>query len=342
MAPSFDPSAAAAPGSGAFGLTDGPGEARVHILPIPFDATCSFRRGAAGGPEAIRTASAQVELHDLVVGRPYEAGIWMAPSPAEVEAWNAEARALADPILAAGGPGADTELLGNAARVDAIQQELEAWLFERASLALEGGKLLAVVGGDHSVPLGAIRAHAERHRDLAVLHFDAHADLRPGYEGFSHSHASILHHVARLDPVSSILQVGVRDLCEEERAAIDGGRIRAVFGTDWAAARLEGRNLRALIRRELEPLPRDVYVTFDIDGLDPSLCPNTGTPVPGGLSFDEASAWLEELVRSGRRIVGFDLCEVAPAPGGEAGKGWDEIVGSRLLYRLIGFALGSR
>lgn len=169
--------------------------------------------------------------------------------------------------------------------------------------------------------------------------------MRPAYEGFTWSHASILRNVAeRIDGVARILQVGLRDYSEEELEYIHAsrGRIQALFDLEWADAKHAGHNLRALVRRTLSVLPAEVYVTFDIDGLDPALCPNTGTPVPGGLSWHEATLWLDELVRSGRRIVGFDLNEVAPAADSSAGAGWDENVGARLLYRLIGLALKSQ
>ncbi len=340
----FDPSAAARPGSGLFGLDGGPEAARVHVLPVPFDATTSFRKGAARGPAAILAASHQVDLFDLTTGRPYEAGIWMAPIPAEVLAWNDQATALAQPVIDAGGLENDPGLAKEVARVDALQQELDAWVYARTAASLDAGKWCALVGGDHSVPFGALKAHVERHPGMGVLHVDAHADLRVAYEGFPRSHASILSNVVGElvgdGRIAQVLQVGLRDLSQEERAAIDGERVRAMFDRDWADARLRGADLRALVRRELAGLPREVYVTFDVDGLDPTLCPSTGTPVPGGLLWHEAMLWLEELVATGRRIVGCDLCEVAPGEG-EPGEGWDEIVGARLLYRLIGFGLRS-
>jgi agmatinase len=341
----FDPNAAAVPESGIFGLPEDPQGARVHVLGVPFDATTSFRKGTANGPEAIRAASHQVDLFDPLNGRPYEAGIWMAPSAPEVVAWNEAASRAADPVIAAGGVGSDPRLRQAAERVDAIQVELNRWVEQRANAILDQGKLCALVGGDHSTPFGAIQAHATRWPGLGVLHVDAHADLRPAYEGFTWSHASILRNVAeRIDGVARIVQVGVRDFSEEERDTIEAsrGRIRTLFDLEWADARHSGHNLKALVRRTLVPLPETVYVTFDVDGLEPALCPHTGTPVPGGLDWNEAMLWLDELVRSGRRVVGFDLNEVAPAPGSTDGAGWDENVGARLLYRLIGFALRSQ
>ena len=344
MSQVFDPAAAARPDSGLFGLDASPEAAHVHVLGVPFDATTSFRKGTARGPDAILLASHQVDLFDALTGRPYAAGLWMAPLDPRVAAWNVEASAAAQPVIDAGGVAADAALAAEARRVDAIQEQLNAWVEARTAEALDRNKLAVLVGGDHSVPFGAIAAHATRHPGMGLLHIDAHADLRVAYEGFTWSHASILHNVvSRLDAVARILQVGLRDLSEEERDAIDGsdGRIEAVYGHEWAAARMRGEDLRRVVRRALAGLPREVYVTFDIDGLDPALCPNTGTPVPGGLGWDEAMLWLEELVASGRRIVGCDLNEVAPTPGGVPGTGWDEIVGARLLYRMIGFALVS-
>jgi agmatinase len=343
--PVFDPNAAAAPGSGIFGLPEDPGGARVHVLGVPFDATTSFRKGTARGPAAILAASRQVDLFDALNGRPYEAGIWMAPLAPEVARWNEEASRAAEPVIAAGGVGADGKLRKAAERVDALQEELNRWVEARTNEILDRGKLCALVGGDHSVPFGAIQAHATRFPGLGILHVDAHADLRPAYEGFTWSHASILRNVVeRVPGVARVVQVGIRDFSEEELEFVagSGGRIHTLYDVDWADAKHSGHNLRALVRRTLAALPEQVYVTFDVDGLEPALCPSTGTPVPGGFSWNEANLWLEELVRSGRRVVGFDLNEVAPAAGVEDGSGWDENVGARLLYRLIGFALRSQ
>jgi agmatinase len=348
MQPPFDPGAAALPGSGIFGLPHGP-EAGVSILGVPFQATTSYRRGTAHGPEAVLAASRQVELDDLRFGRPYEAGLHMLPIAPEILAWDEEASAAADPIIAAGGAlGGDTELARGLGRVNAIGAELNAYVERHTHSVLEAGRLPVVLGGDHSVPFGALAACAECHPGLGVLHFDAHADLRRAYEGFTWSHASILFNVLEhLEGVQRVVQVGVRDLCAEEHARIaeSEGRVHTLFDPDWARARFAGEDLPALVRATIEKLPEEVYVTFDVDGLDPSLCPGTGTPVPGGLGWHEAMLWLEELAASGRRVVGLDLCEVSPGPdsaGDSPGHSWDAVVGARLLYRLIGAALVSR
>jgi agmatinase len=347
----FDPSAAAPADSGLFGLPHGPDEAAVHVLPAPFDATASYRKGAWKGPAAILRASRQVDLFDLEHGRPYEAGIWMAPDEgAAIEELNRRASALADAVIAVGGEvGHDARLSADLAQVNALGARVNELVRERTHAVLERGALPALVGGDHSTPFGAVQAAAERHPGLGVLHFDAHADLREAYEGFDWSHASIMDNVARrLEGVSAIVQVGVRDLSEEERASIDGsrGRLRTLYDRDWQRAKLAGGDLRELVRAHLAHLPREVWISFDVDGLDPTLCPHTGTPVPGGLLWGETMLWLDELAASGRRVVGLDLNEVNPGPEWDAATArddaWDAIVGARLLYRLIATGLATR
>jgi len=155
------------------------------------------------------------------------------------------------------------------------------------------------------------------------------------------SHASIMRAVLRrLANVERIVQVGIRDLSEEERDVITGsqGRIVTFFDPDVARRTFEGEPFAKILRAAIQKLPKHVYLSFDIDGLDPTLCPHTGTPVPGGLSFPEVSALIAGVVASGRRIVGFDLDEVAPGPDGDE---WDGNVGARLLYKMIGWMLKS-
>jgi agmatinase len=337
----FDPAAAAQPGSGVFGLPHSEGEAGVVLVPVPFEATTSYGGGAARGPEAILEASRQVDLFDVETGRPYEAGIHMLPWPREIAELDRTARAEAARVIEAGGvaPGRD-DLARAAAAVDRASERVDAWVEGECARLLAAGKKVGVVGGDHSVSLGAIAAHARAYPGMGVLHVDAHADLRVAYEGFTYSHASILYNVAeRVAGVSRIVQVGLRDLSEEERdyAARSGGRVVQHHDLVLAQARLEGETWAAQLRRILDPLPHDVYVTFDVDGLDPTLCPHTGTPVPGGLSWHEATALLAAIGRSGRRVVGFDLVEVAPGEDDE----WDGNVGARLLYKLVGWMVAS-
>ena len=339
----FNPNGASTPGSGVYGLLTPVDEAAVILVPVPFDATTSYRRGTAGGPAAILEASRQVDLFDLQTGRPYEAGIAMLPEDPQFHVWNEAARAAADPVIAEGGVWPDQpELAACAEEVDRIGAAVNERVYQTVKAWLDRGRLVGLVGGDHSTPFGAIQAASERWPGLGVLHIDAHADLRVAYEGFTWSHASILHNVlARLPGVGALVQVGIRDLCEEEYLAIEAGqgRVWTHFDLRLAEARAGGQTWAAQVAEILRPLPDQVYITFDIDGLDPVLCPHTGTPVPGGLSFSDAVTLIQAVVQSGRRIVGFDLNEVAPGPDGDE---WDANVGARMLYKLIGFALMSQ
>lgn len=335
----FDANAASPADSGLFGLPHGSAEAHVHVLGVPFEATTSYRAGTCHAPEAILAASRQVDLFDLHFGKPYERGIWMAPLAARVTDWNLEARELAAPIIERGGATASDAPA--VARVDFLCDAVRGEVRAFTERCLEHGGLPVILGGDHSTPLGAMEACGVRFPGMAVLQFDAHADLRPSYEGFQWSHASVMHNALHGPAgISRLLQVGVRDLCEQEHDVIQGDpRVRTHFGHELAAAR-HGSGTRALAREAVASLPEHVFVSFDVDGLDPALCPNTGTPVPGGLGWDEAMIWLEELAASDRRVVGLDLNEVSPGPRGDpGGSSWDAIIGARLLYRLIGAAV---
>lgn len=351
LPPSFDAGAAADPDSGLFGLSVPPEAAQVHVLGVPFDATTSYRPGTARGPKAVLRASHQVDLYDRYFGRPYEAGIALLPEAPIFGELQARAFPRARPVIDAGGRiEGNKELAADLAAVNRAGEELNQAVREAVESSLQQGALPVVLGGDHSVPFGAMEALAQRHPGLGILHFDAHADLRDAYEGFTWSHASILRNAMdRIDGIGRLVQVGLRDISEEEvefqRAS--EGRIVALWDDEWAEAGLEGRR-GALIRRTIAHLPKDVYISFDVDGLDPVLCPNTGTPVPGGLSWHDAMAFLVELTKSGRRVVGLDLVEVSPGEPGEGPDGlgehdsWDANVGARLLYRLIGCALATR
>jgi agmatinase len=191
---------------------------------------------------------------------------------------------------------------------------------------------VAVVGGEHSAPFGLLQALNEKYDDFGILHIDAHADLRRAYEGFTYSHASIMYNVLeQLRHVTKIVQVGVRDYCAEE-AALMAADVRLVPFTDAALqeASFNGLPWAQQCRDIVAALPEKVYVSFDIDGLTPDNCPHTGTPVPGGLTYNQAVFLLKAVAQSGKKIIGFDLCEVAPSGHDE----WDANVGARVLFKL--------
>jgi agmatinase len=318
----FDSDAAAPAHSGIYGLPFTPGQAKVVIIPVPYEATTSYGGGTARGPVAVLAASKQIDLFDHETGRPYEAGIAMLPIPRKIVRWNAEAKKLGRKKVTA---------------VNKISAAVNAWVYEQTRALLDEGKMPVVLGGDHSVPFGAMRAYAERFPGLGILHLDAHADLRQAYEGFAWSHASIFHNVmTKIDGIARLVQAGVRDIGAAEMRMIkdSNGRIVTFFDDTLAARKEEGTPFGRLADEIVAELPQNVYLSWDIDGLDPTLCPGTGTPVPGGLSWNEAIGLLRAIRRAKKRIVGLDLCEVAPGDSE-----WDANVGARLLYKMIGFAL---
>lgn len=332
----FDPDGPAPATSGIYGLPFSVEDSKVIIVPVPFEATTSYGGGTSNGPAAVLEASKQVDLFDQETGRPYASGIAMLDIPKDVVRWNAAAKKIAARVIEKGGT-VDRATQRAADQVNEVSEQVNAWVYDETVALLRHGKLAVTLGGDHSVPYGAIRAYAQKYPGLGILHLDAHADLRDAYEGFIWSHASIFNNVMRkVAGVGKLVQVGVRDLGQAERQMIDSsnGRIVTFYDSDLAARKEEGIPFARLADQIVAALPDDIYLSWDIDGLDPTLCPGTGTPVPGGLSWNEAIGLLRAIRRSGKRIVGLDLCEVSPGD-----TEWDANVGARLLYKMIGYAL---
>ncbi|MEM7557435.1 MAG: arginase family protein, partial [Cyanobacteria bacterium P01_A01_bin.84] len=203
------------------------------------------------------------------------------------------------------------------------------WLFDNSSTAMKLGKKVAVVGGDHASPLGYLQALSTQYQDFGILHIDAHADLRNAYEGFEFSHASIMYNVMKISQISKLVQVGLRDICDDEVEIINqsNNRIVAYYDPIIKQKLYSGINWIDLCKEIVSNLPEYVYISFDVDGLDPKLCPNTGTPVPGGLELEQTYCVIREVVNSGRKIIGFDICEVGD---GE----WDGNIGARIVLKL--------
>lgn len=328
MTHDFDPDGPALPGH-LFGLPHSPSEAAVVVLPVPFEATTSYRQGTADAPSAVLQESGQVDLFDVQFGDFWRRGVALDAVDSE-DFGLLNTAAVADAELARGG---DEDALG---RVDDAGARVDAAVQGWCEGVLASGRIPAVLGGDHAVALGAIRAAAARHPELGILQVDAHADLRVAYEGFTWSHASVMHNALAAAPTITLAQIGVRDLGAAEHARIqDDARINCLLDATIADALAAGRTWAGLLGGFLAALPRDVWISFDVDGLDPALCPGTGTPVPGGLSWHQATTLLGVVAASGRRIVGFDLCEVGSTQ-------WDAAVGARLLYKLAGCAVSSQ
>lgn len=331
----FDPNGVGVENGHFIGLPFEEAEAEVVLLPVPWDVTVSYRAGTAGGPANILQASTQLDLYDPAVSEAWKMGLYMRPPNTYWQQRSAELREEAAQyieFLEKGGSIAEDRKMQR--RLEAINhsaENLRQWVQDQSRDLLQAGKAVGLIGGDHSCPLGLMQALAERHPDFGILQIDAHMDLRKAYEGFPLSHASIFYNALQLSQLSCLVQLGIRDYCEAEwqLAQSERNRVHVGFAHELSSRQLQGAAFAAVIAPYLEVLPEQVYVSIDIDGLNPECCPNTGTPVPGGFHFEELMFILQEVVRSGRTIIGFDLCEVAGSP-----HEWDGNVGARIAYRM--------
>lgn len=326
---SFNPNAAGAPGQ-LFGLPFTPETSELVIIPVPWEVTVSYHSGTADGPQAVLNASSQVDLAIKDIPDAWKLGVSMLPFPhslheesVRLRDWAANHIGTASGEISAGDPGLR--------KINEACENLNIYIKSTAQKWMKEGKMVALLGGDHSTPLGLLRLLNERYERFGILQIDAHMDLRKAYQGFTYSHASIMYNALKLPGVSRLIQVGIRDYCDEELDVLKRsmGRIRTWFDDDLKSLLYEGKTWNHLCDRIIDDLPENVYISFDIDGLDPQLCPNTGTPVPGGLDFAQARYLLKKVATSGRKIIAFDLNEVSPGA-----TDWDANVGARLLYQL--------
>ncbi|MFZ5939257.1 MAG: agmatinase family protein [Bacteroidota bacterium] len=338
--PAFNPNGVGLRNGNFIGLPFSSSEAAVVLIPVPWDLTTSYCPGTAGGPANILGESVQLDLYDPFVPEGWKAGICMLPEKEQWKQVNDSNRMKAERYIRfleeGGRPDSDPEMKKLRDELNRLCRELHEEVYGLCKSQLNLGKIPGVVGGEHSVSLGVLKALSERYGSFGILQIDAHMDLRESYEGLEFSHASIMYNALHLENISGLVQVGVRDYCEEEaERGMASQRIQA-FTDQWLKERqLSGSSFLSSVTEIIAELPERVYVSFDIDGLDPSLCPGTGTPVPGGLSYSEAVFLLRELVKSGRQIIGFDLTETAGTGS------WDGNVGARLLYQLSILAIRS-
>jgi agmatinase len=260
---------------------------RYEVIPVPFEQSVSYGHGTAQGPAALLDASTHVEGFDGV-DVPAEAGIWTGPE------------------VACEGRGAEAVLADVTARV---------------SGAVEQGRMPVMLGGEHTITLGAVRALHGRGLRFGVVQFDAHADLRDKYEGNPLSHGSVMRRI--VDMGVPLFQVGVRSLSAAEAGFRWERRIAHVDASASGCPDSGGI---------IPPgFPEDIYITFDVDAFDPSVMPGTGTPEPGGLSWYDAVRALSGVVK-GRRVLGFDVVELAPIAGANV----SEFVAAKLVYTIMG------
>ncbi|MBN8578281.1 MAG: agmatinase family protein [Cytophagales bacterium] len=320
-----------------FGLPGTVEDASLVVIPVPWEVTVTYQEGTAGAPEAILQASHQIDLYHHHLAEAWKIPVAMLPVADTLVTENNSLRKLARTHIQAleAGQGAETGTVITA-KINEACENLNIYIKSQAQALLQAGKHVAIVGGDHSTPLGLLRALAEKHDRFGILQIDAHADLRKAYEGFTYSHGSIMFNALKLPAVARIVQVGIRDYCEEEARMMQraSGRVKTFFDPDIKAQLVEGTTWKSICEKIIQELPPLVYISFDIDGLKPYLCPHTGTPVPGGFEFEEITYLLHILLKSGRKIIGFDLCEV----GADA---WDANMGARILWELCQHTVAS-
>jgi len=261
------------------------GTASIAILPVPYDGTSTWMKGADRGPQALLEASANLELYDIETdSEVFKHGI-----------------VTVDPVLCPDEPG-----------------EMVAAVYKRARRILKDGKFIVGIGGEHTISVGLVQAAATRFSNLSVLQFDAHADTRNDYEGSRYNHACVM---SRISEICPYVQAGIRSMDSSELKTLNRDR------TFFAHEILKGPDV---ISKVLEALTNNVYVTIDLDVLDPSIMPSTGTPEPGGLDWYTLLGFIESVVME-KNIVGIDITELLPNP---ANKGPD-FVAAKLIYRVL-------
>ena len=294
-------------GDNIFGLNINKDDALLILLPVPWEATASYHKGTLLAYKSILEASYYIDLQSSYFPDTYKAGIHMDLSSKIFETPSDTDPSVINP---------QSDIVNN-------------YVYSYSKSVLDSSRFIGIIGGEHSVPYGLIKALNEKHPEgFSVLHIDAHHDLRSSYEGYRYSHASIMYNVLNDFSKLNIVSYGIRDYSKFEfDLASSSSRVTTFYDRyDSYYNDVLLFNLEQI----LTTLKDKVYISFDIDGLSPELCPNTGTPVPGGIPFNVARFLLSTVARH-KTIIGFDLCEVGVSPNL-----FDENVASRILYELCG------
>ncbi len=339
----FDHNAVGNPNNNIFGLPFSEEEARLIIFPVPWEVTVSYAAGTARAPDNVLKASLQVDLFDPEIKDAWKQGFYMLKPDVKILTKSDYLRKEAELYINYISQGDKVEdnkfMLKTLNDINTGSVFLNDWVYQKTSALLQKGKLVGLLGGDHSTPFGFYKAIAEKFGNFGILHIDAHSDLRKAYEGFNYSHASIMYNTMEEIPqVEKLVQVGIRDFCEEEVEYINNskGRVVALFDKEIKERIYEGESWKNIVDEIVALLPDKIYISFDVDGLDPKLCPHTGTPVHGGFEVEQVLYLFKKIMASKKQIIGFDLLEV-----GVSNNEWDENVASRILYKLCNMMIAS-
>jgi agmatinase len=329
----FNPNGPAAKDSGIFGLPYKVAESNLIIIPIPWDATSYQKSNAFLGPRVILSESKFVELYDKNLKGFYKSGIAFVESSKIIKRLNNKARKLVQKARS-------NEFDNRLNKIDKWCNDMNSYVFETTKKYLDMNKLVGLIGGDHSISFGSVKAHLDKYPKMGLLQLDAHCDLRNSFEGFTYSNASVMNNILSNTNINKLVQVGVRGMCEEEFLRINDAKdkIRVFYDIEIAERKSKGDSWMDICKEIASCLPSDVYLTCDIDVLTPALCPNTRTPIPGGITYNEIILLLKSLTTNGKKIVGFDIVETSP---NENKSTIDGIVSANLLYQLCGWSLRS-
>ena len=339
----FDRNGPSNPKNNIFGLPFSEDESRLVILPVPWEVTVSYGAGTSRAAERIFHASMQVDIFDAESDGAWQKGIFMRQPDRKVLMKSDYLRKEAELYINYTSKGEalekNTFMCKSIREINEGSAILNNWVYEQTRDLLAAGKLVAVLGGDHSTPLGYFKAIAEKHGDFGILQIDAHCDLRKAYETFTYSHASVMYNALREIPqLKRLVQIGVRDYSQEEWDFISNSNYQVItyFDKDIKERGYEGQSWQQIADEIVSHLPDKVYISFDIDGLDPKLCPGTGAPVHGGFEAEQVFYLIRKIIHSGRRFIGFDLDEI-----GVGDTDWDANVGARILWKLCNLLVAS-
>ncbi len=339
----FNVDSASNPNNGIFGLPFTEEDSKLIILAVPWEVTVSYKAGTARVAERVWHASLQVDLFDADNPDGWKQGIFLRDADKNVMMKSDYLRKEAElyiNFITEGEDLCDNKFMQKVLRdINEGSEFLNNWVYEQTKDLLDKGKLVGILGGDHSAPFGYYKAIAEKYGEFGILQIDAHCDLRESYEKFTYSHASVMYNALKEIPqLTKLLQAGIRDYSPGEFEFIkkSEGRVVTYFDQSIKERLYEGEAWKQIVEEMITHLPQKVYLSFDIDGLDSKLCPNTGTPVPGGFDLQQVSYLLRKIINSGRQLIGFDLNEV-----GISSNEWDENVGARVLFKLCNLLIAS-
>lgn len=332
----FDPNSVGNSNNNIFGLPFTEDDASLVLLPVPWEVTVSYNAGTARAAEHMCKASLQIDLIDADVKDGWKKGFYMRSIDKKILMKSDYLRKEAElyiKYISGGEKVEDNKFMCKTLKeVNAGSIFLNNWVYEQTKELLNKDKLVGLVGGDHSTPFGFFKAIAEKHGNFGILQIDAHCDLREAYENFKYSHASIMYNaLTEIPQVSKLVQIGVRDYSVSEAEYIKNSNERVVtyFDKQIKERLYEGETWKVIVDEIVNHLPDKIFISFDIDGLDPKLCPHTGTPVQGGFETEQIFYLFKKVLQSGKQLIGFDLNEV-----GISADEWDENVGARVLFKL--------